>query len=56
MCSELKVASIAAAVGRACSSLSLRFTGCWSSKDEDEEVVLKSSGAAVPFAVPFTSA
>lgn len=52
-CSGLKVASMAAALGRAWLSLSLRLAGCWSSKDEDEEVVLKSSGAAVP--LPLTS-
>lgn len=31
------------------SSLSLRLTICWSSEDDEGEVVLKSSGALSPF-------
>lgn len=47
-CSGLNVANMAAAVGMAWLIRSLRFTGCCSSEDEDE-VVLKSSGTAVLF-------
>lgn len=36
-----------------CNSLSLRLRGCWPSSEDDDDVVLKSSGAVVP--LQFTS-